>query len=278
MTIRFGFQTYTWQMSYEAYRDRLDHILDVVARSGGAGVEPEVCMLGRYTDDPAALQEALNHRNLKLGALCLALPWRHAAETEEERAEADRVIRYMQTFPDAVLSLVQLPGRDRRDLAERQRNALANVNAVARRASEAGVVCAYHPNSPAGSVFRTEEDYRVLLEGLDPRYCGYAPDTGHIAGGGMDPERIFRQYRPLIRHVHFKDRDAASGKWSAMGEGSIDHVRLANYLHETGYRGWIMVEEESEAAESDPDRVTVQNGDYVRHTLQPVVNEEERSS
>jgi inosose dehydratase len=270
VAIPFGFQTYTWQMSYNKYRDRLDHILDVVCSAGGTGVEPEVCMLGRYNRDPGALQEALDSRGLKLGALCLALEWRNAEETEEERVEADRIIRYLQRFPGTVLTLVQLPGQDRRELEKRQANALASINAVARRAFEQGIVCAFHPNSPTGSIFRIEDDYRVLFEGLDARYCGYAPDTGHIAKGGMNVEAIFRMYRPFIRHVHFKDMDA-NKTWTALGQGSIDHEAVTRYLRQTGYNGWIMVEEESAAAEADPDRVTVSNGAYIRDVLKPIV-------
>lgn len=270
MAVPFGFQTYTWQMSYDKYRNRLDHILDVVRKAGGAGIEPEVCMLGPYTREPVALLEALDVRGLRLGALCLALDWRHAGETEEERTEADRVIRFLKHFPGTVLTLVQLPGKDRSDLANRQVSALTNINAVARRAFEQGIACAYHPNSPSGSIFRVEDDYHVLLEGLDPRYCGYAPDTGHIARGGMDVEAIFRTYRSLIKHVHFKDMNTASGAWSALGQGSIDHQGIMRYLNETGYDGWIMVEEESREAESDPDRMTVQNGVYIRDVLAPI--------
>ncbi|WP_053376280.1 sugar phosphate isomerase/epimerase family protein [Paenibacillus sp. FJAT-27812] len=267
MAISFGFQTYTWQMSYEKYRDQLDHIMDVAAEAGGIGIEPEVCMLGRYRDAPLALLDALNQRGLQLGALCLALDWRHGVETEEERSEADRVIRYLEHFPGTVLTMVQLPGKDRSELASRQANALANINAVARRASEQGIPCAYHPNSPSGSIFRVEDDYKVLLNGLDARYCGYAPDTGHISKGGMDVEAIIRTYRSLIKHVHFKDMNAANESWSALGEGSIDHKAIMRYLNETGYDGWIMVEEESKGAESDPDRVTLQNGVYIREEL-----------
>ncbi|MCD9023709.1 sugar phosphate isomerase/epimerase family protein [Cohnella silvisoli] len=270
MGIRFGFQTYTWQMSYDKYRDRLPYILDVVQASGGAGVEPEVCMLGPYTYFPEAFREDLVRRRLQLGALCLALPWLHFEETEEERREADRVIDYLQVFPGTVLTLVQLPGQDRSNLRERQTRALACVNAVSQRAYEKGIVCAYHPNSPSGSIFRTEDDYRVLMDGLDSRYCGYAPDTGHIAKGGMDVLNIIRTYRPMIRHVHFKDMNA-SGQWTALGEGDIDHPQVVRYLQETGYRGWIMVEEESKAAEHDPDRVTEANGRYIKGELAGLV-------
>jgi inosose dehydratase len=266
MPFRFGFQTYTWQMSYDKYADKLPHILQVIQAAGGEGVEPEVCMMGQYHTNPELLHADLEKRQLQLGALCLALEWRHEQETAEEQTEADRVIAYLRHFPGTLLILAQLQGNDRSELAERQANALLNINAVAKRSYEQGIRCAFHPNSPAGSVFRTEEDYQVLIEGLDPAYCGYAADTGHIANGGMDVMQIFRKYRSFIEHVHFKDR-ISEGRWSAMGDGSIDHLEVVLFLHETNYNGWIMVEEESVAAVASPDQATLANGKYMQVIL-----------
>jgi inosose dehydratase len=182
--------------------------------------------------------------------------------------EAEFAFQYLKAFPEAVLILVQLPGKDRSNLQVRQRNALANINAVAKRASEQGITCSYHPNSPSGSIFRTEEDYKVLLNGINAEFCGYAPDSGHIVKGGMDVKEIFQTYRSLIKHVHFKDIDS-HGRWTSLGQGTIDHPYLVKYLQETGYQGWIMVEEESEEAEIEPDQVTIKNGLYLKDVLFP---------
>jgi inosose dehydratase len=157
-------------------------------------------------------------------------------------------------------------------LRQRQVNALACINAVAARAAARGVACSYHPNSPPGSLFRTRDDYQILLDGLDARHIGFAPDTGHIAKGGMDVLEVLETYRPLIRHVHFKDITAA-GEWTAMGAGVIDFPRIVRRLKDTGYRGWIMIEEESAEAEVDPDGATLQNGVYLRQTLLPLAGE-----
>ncbi|MFD0672690.1 sugar phosphate isomerase/epimerase family protein [Cohnella sp. GCM10027633] len=277
--IRFGCQTYTWQISYDQYRDRLNAILDVVAASGFTGVEAEVCMLGPYAGDPLKLKEALNLRGLSLAALTLALPWRGERESDDEQEEADGLLAYLSHFPGTLLILVQLPWHDRNEVLERQRNLLGIINAVAARAASAGIVCAYHPNSPAGSVFRTEEDYKVLFAGLDRRVIGYAPDSGHIANGGMDPVEVFREQRELIRHVHFKDWSGAGG-WHPMGKGEIDHPGLVRFLRDSDYEGWIMVEEESAQAESDPNGVTRWNGDYIAGTLHPIAarNDKENRS
>ena len=268
--MRIGCQTYTWQMSYDAYRGRIGHILDVVARAGFVGLEAEFCMLGAYEDDPARLAEALAEHDVALAALTLVLDWAHPRETKEERVAAERAIDYVARFPGTLLGLCQLPGEDRANLRERQENAIACINAVARRAAERGLVCAFHPNSPPGSLFRVGEDYELLLEGLDAEAVGFMPDFGHIAAGGMDAMEICRVYHALIRHVHFKDIDTA-GAWTAMGDGVIDFPGLVSYLRDSGYEGWIIVEEESAAAEDDPDGVTLANGAYVRRALRPLV-------
>lgn len=267
MTILYGCQTYTWQMSYERYRDHMLHILDVIRDAGFSGVEAEVCMLGRYYDDSVLFEDALQQRGLQLAALTLAEPWLGEKETREEKERADRLLGYLRHFPGTKLVTVQLPGPERANLRDRQHAAISCANAIARRAAEAGIESVYHPNSPAGSVFRTREDYDVLFAGLDDRYIGYCPDSGHIANGGMDVESVFRQHLGLIRHVHFKDFSVSDGQWRTMGQGAIDHPRIAGLLRDSGYDGWIMVEEESSFAEADPDEATLHNGRYIDNAL-----------
>jgi inosose dehydratase len=263
-SIRFGCQTYTWQMSLEKYRGKVEHIIATIKASGMAGVEPELCMLGNFASDPYRLRDCLQSHGVELGALCLACDWINAGETAGEVDQANSAIEMLQKyFPESVLVLCQMPGKDRKHLAERQRNLLSCVNAVGARATGAGIVAAFHPNSPTGSIFRVEDDYKVLLDGLDFKNVGFAPDAGHIAKGGMDPVKVFRDSAAQIRHVHFKDMDP-SGKWVEMGRGCIDFHGIYEVLKGTGYKGWIMVEDESELAERDPDAATRLNGKYVR--------------
>lgn len=265
VSIKYGCQTYTWQMSYDTYANRLDHIIDVVAQSGMTGIEPEICMLGPYNDDPERLSRDLSNHNLSLGALCLVCDWLGPEETEEEKAEADRVIHILKNhFPEALLALCQMPGDDRRDLVQRQNNCITCCHDIGRRAADAGIISAFHPNSPEGSVFRTREDYEILLDKLNPAIVGFSPDCGHIAKGGMDPIEIFGEYAAAIRHVHFKDM-TPEGIWAEMGEGSIDFSGIVQILSDSNYSGWIMIEDESPRAEEDPDGVTLDNGRYIQN-------------
>jgi inosose dehydratase len=261
--IRYACQTYSWQMTIHRYRGRLEHMIRVAAGAGFTGFEPELVMLGDDWDLPR-LEDTLQAYDVSLAALCLVEPWRSAVETPAERADADRVIATVAALPGAIINLCQAPGDDRQDLRERQENALGCLTAVARRAAEQGVHCAFHPNSPAGSIFRTRSDYEFLLGNLDES-IGFTPDLGHLANGGMDPFEIVRAYRDRVDHLHVKDY--ADGAWAATGTGTVDIPRVIGYLAETGYEGWITMEDESPQAGHDPDTAVLRNGDYVRTVL-----------
>ncbi|MBE0697954.1 MAG: TIM barrel protein, partial [Anaerolineaceae bacterium] len=235
--INLGCQFYTWQMSGNRYVGKLPHILNTVRSSHFTGIEPETIMLGSYYDDPASLKKVLDQYDLVLAALTLVCDWAGSQETESERQGADRIIAYLKYFQGTHLVLCQMPGKDRKYLQSRQANLIACVNFCARRAADQGIVCSFHPNSPMGSLFRDAGDYKILLNGLDSNVVGFAPDTGHIARGGMNVIEIFKEYRELIKHVHFKDINAV-GEWTGMGEGIIDFPWIVKMLLDTGYHGW----------------------------------------
>jgi inosose dehydratase len=265
--IRFACQTYSWQLTIDRYRGRIDHMVKAAAAAGFTGFEPELVMLG---DDWSAdqLSDTLAENGMVLAALCLVEPWRGPSETEAERRDADRVIEAVAANPGAIINLCQYPGDDRSELRERQGNVLSCLDTVSKRAAEAGVHCTFHPNSPVGSVFRTREDYEVLLGDLPPR-IGFTPDLGHLSKGGMDPLEVVRTYRERVDHLHVKDI-AADGTWAATGAGIIDIAGIVDYLVGSGYQGWITMEDESPEAERDPDHAVLGNGDYIRDVLSGV--------
>ena len=163
-----------------------------------------------------------------------------------------------------------MPGENRSDLRQRQKNAIACINDIANRATDCNLATSFHPNSPPGSVFRTEEDYKILLDGMDTAALGLAPDSGHIINGGIDVYKLFSDCASLINHVHFKDI-TDTGQWTAMGKGITDFPRIVSTLRDSGFKGWIMVEEESHAAKIDPDQAAATNGDYLQKELLPIV-------
>ena len=263
---KFACQTYSWQMSMNRYKGKLEHMTAVAAAAGFTGFEPETIMLNEDWT-ASSLRRALDDSQLQLAALCLVDDWRFPAETDEERRHADRVVEAVARFPGSMINLVHYPAADRNNLRERQDNALSCMRNIAVRAADRGVACSFHPNSPAGSVFRVAEDYDRMVAGLDP-IIGYTPDTGHIVAGGMDPLEIVRLYRDRIRYIHIKDRFAEGG-WAPTGDGIVDIAGIVEYLVNTGYDGWITVEDESIVAENEPDLAVMGAGRFVAETLMP---------
>ena len=268
--IKLACETYTWQMPGEQYKGKLEHIMEIAAQAGFTGIEPEASFL-QHLSDPQRMKAALQKYNLELAVFVYVEDWLGKKETPDEQKRADEWIKFMEHFPEALFLLVQMPGKDREDLRNRQQNLLSCVNAIAKRSADKGIRCSYHPNSPMGSIFRTEEDYEVLLNGLNSLLIGYTPDVGHIAKGGMDPLSIIRKYRDLVNCVHYKDM-YTDGSWAPMGEGSIDFIGITNYLEQSGFEGWIVVEDECDIAITDPDTVAINDGVYNRNVLEPLLS------
>lgn len=268
MKFKFGAEVYTWFMKEDgkAHENQLDHMIDVTAQAGFTGIEPIHFWMGDLAE-PERLTAKLDQAGVQLAAIALVLPWNQPEETAEERAAADQTIALLKQFPDSLLCTVQMP-EGRHDLEQRRLNLIGNLNSVSRRAAKAGVAASFHPNSPESSTNRTEEDYAIILEGLDASVTGWTPDVGHIINGGMDPLDKMKEYASLINHVHYKDWNGEP-EFSLMGEGKIDFTSITQWLVDTGFDGWIICEDEAEQAINDPDGVTMHDGRWIKESLVP---------
>lgn len=267
--IKLACETYTWQMPGEQYKGKLEHIMNISKQAGFTGIEPETSFF-QHLEDPYKMKDALAQNDMELAVLCYVEDWLSPKETDDERERADKWISFLSHFPDTIFLTVQMPQSDRSNLKERQRNAINCFNDIARRAAEKGIKCSNHPNSPGGSVFRIESDYEVLLNGLDHEAVGYCPDVGHMAKGGMDPLEVMKQYRSLINLVHYKDM-FQDGRWAATGDGDIDMKAITNYLVDTNYEGWIIMEDECDEAITNPDGLTLRDGKYIDESIRPLL-------
>lgn len=276
--IKFGSEVYTWFMDGygEGNDNKIPHMAKVIAKAGFTGIEPMVLepydtyWLGDCKD-PAKLKAALDEAGIELAALALVCKWDQPEETEAEKICADWTIETLKLFPGAALGTVPLPD-GRHDLQQRRINLINNVNRVSRRAAEAGLKCSFHPNSPPGSIVRTQYDYDVVLSSLDPKATGWTPDVGHIARGGMDIIETMNKWQHLVNHIHYKDFSGNGPEpWAQMGTGKLDFHKITEWLTLRNYEGWIICEDEAEVAIKDPDGVTLQNGEWCQANLAPLV-------
>lgn len=265
---RYGCESFSWVMSGDKYIGDCPHICEVIKTAGLGGIETGAWMMGPYFEDASLMAGLLEEKGLQLAALSFGGGWPESTLREKDLEQLETAFDYVATFPDPRITLGH-GSRNRTGLAERRRNAIACVNEIGKRAADRGIVCSFHPTSGSPSIFRTPEDYKVMLDLLDTSVVGYCPDAGHVVNGGMDVYDLFSTYASVIRHVHLKDITREKN-WAPMGEGVIDFPRLLKILSDADYQGWIVIEEESSNAVTDPDGATLKNGKYLSDTLLPL--------
>ncbi len=88
----------------------------------------------------------------------------------------------------------------------------------------------------------TGEEARWYLERLPSPTLGLIWDPGNEAAAGSNPYPDgYRYIRDRVIHVHVKDLDS-SGRWTVIGQGSIDYVGQLQALAEDGYDGPLSIE------------------------------------
>jgi inosose dehydratase len=260
--IRVGCQTYTWEMLGEEWRGSVTDILDWVAEAGYEGLEITNNMIGEFADRPDDFAAELRRRGLELACFAYATTgFADPARREEDLAGARRAVEFVRRFPAPRLGLGGAASDDRSQAALDR--AIVFYNEVGRLAAPLGVSVNVHPHSHHGSLLETAEEYQHLLDRLDPQHVSFGPDTGHIVRGGQDLLTCLRTHLPRITHLHLKDADAA-GRWIGLGGGVCDFPGVLALLESAGYEGWVVAEEESEAAREDGVAAIRRNREYLR--------------
>jgi inosose dehydratase len=264
--LRLGCQTYTWEMLGDAWRGRTGDILDGIAAGGYAGLEITLRMAGEFRDDPSGLRAACAARGLSLVTLAFSTPtgFTDARQADAEIAAGKAAIAWAVAAGCRTIGLsgaaVRTPGIAR---AAARRQAAAIYNTLGRLATAAGLIAHVHPSSHGGSVIESPAEYEEILALTDPAVVHFGPDAGHILRGGGDPVALLRRHRARVVHVHLKDV-TADGQWAPLGEGVCDVPALLALLAEIGYQGWLMLEEESDAARADPAAAVARNRAWLR--------------
>ncbi len=294
-TIQVGNAPVSWGVieNVEGERGGYRRVLDEIAETGYAGTE--LGDWGFLPTDPDLLRAELESRNLELIA-----SWVGIAYADPE-CHADGATRAVQTAkllaevggPDTLIVL----GDDHSTVPMRTMNAgrirpdqslseagwqiyAQGVNRVARAVQdETGLRCVFHHH--AASWVETPWETDRLLSMTDPTIVGLVFDTGHYQFGGGDAVEGLKDYVDRVWHVHFKDHDPAvhaaaldkdwgypeavgQGVFCELGQGDVDFPGVLNQLDKTGYRGWIVVEQDVLPGTGRPKESARRSRQYLR--------------
>ncbi len=250
-----------------------DAVLAVVAGAGYAGIDlGPAGYLGRGED----LRAALAAHGLALAGGYVELPFSEPARLRDGWPELEAVFDQLDAAtslqgghpPRPTLACTPTPeraahpGQAGRDASLRMTPAgwtafAAGVAEALERCRARGFEPTFHPE--LGTSIEAPAEIETLLEATE---IGLCLDTGHLLAAGGDPADAVVRWAGRINHVHVKDArldrmaalvsrdEAADAVWSRgvfcpLGEGDLDLAGVLDALCATGYRGWIVVEQDS---------------------------------
>ena len=273
-----------------------DEVVDVIQQQGYAGIDlGPVGFLGRGEQ----LRERLARHGLELAGGFVNLPF---TDDDAFAAALPGLDDALDVFDDAVAagpSRLPLPtladaGDDTRkanpgggaghvlDAAGWARLA-RNVAVAAQRVRDRGLEPTFHHH--ACTFVETPDEIDAFLDSTD---VGLTFDTGHLLIGGGDPLDGWKRWSSRINHLHLKDvrvdalRAIVARKggmidvWSGrtfvpFGEGDLDIERMMAEVLDSGFDGWLVVEQDVYPQPGDdparPVRDSAVNRDALRRWL-----------
>ena len=120
----------------------------------------------------------------------------------------------------------------------------------------------------AGGYIEFEDEIDRILSRIDRTCTGLCVDTGHAYYSCMDPAYAIRKYAGYIDYMHFKDIDSqiytrsietdtdfyqacADRVMCPIGDGCLDYSAIIRALDAIDYRGFITVEQDRSAKDSE---------------------------
>jgi inosose dehydratase len=135
-----------------------------------------------------------------------------------------------------------------------------------------------------GTMVETIEETDRLLNETDERYVKLNYDCGHFEFAGDDPVDALKKYINRTAHLHFKDvrkrikekvykeklsflQAVKLGVYTVPGDGNLNMKTLAEIVHNSNYKGWIVVEAEQDPSIANPFEYAKKGYDYLTNEL-----------
>jgi inosose dehydratase len=133
--------------------------------------------------------------------------------------------------------------------------------------NEYGIKLSYHHH--AGTMIESMDEVDRLLNETNDKYVYLNYDCGHFYLANEDPITALEKYISRTAHIHFKDvrnnvfkniyienlsflKAVKLGVFTVPGDGNLKMKKLAKVVHQSDYKGWIVVEAEQDPSISNP--------------------------
>ena len=129
---------------------------------------------------------------------------------------------------------------------------IKTVNGFAEKAKEKGFTCSYHNHAnefirlPSGKTVM-----ELLLEGFNPEYVDFMPDTYSLTVGGMDVRCFLDKTAGRVKILHLKDLEYTLNgpKFAEVGRGNLCFKEIIETAEKVGIREFAV---EQDICDGDP--------------------------
>lgn len=228
--------------------DNLEPALSDMSRLGFHAFETFGQVIEEWENNRGGFSEVVEKYGIPIvSAYCSA----DVVDPSEMKEETEKLTRWAKLLKQSGGKLIEFGcsgvDRDEYDYREHKKHIVESMNTYAKAVTDQGLVFALHPHT--GTAIETEEEVYFAMENVDTRYVKFGPDSGQLQKGGADYLKIFRDFMPLIEHVHLKDYEGGDNGWLGycpLGEGKQEVEKLLNMLVEGKDRmtGRIMYEQD----------------------------------
>lgn len=226
--------------------------------------------------DPEQRRAALADHGLAAIGGFVALPL-HRDPGQALTIARDTAARYAAAGAEVLIlaAATGLDGYDTRpELTDSEwRTLIDTASGIEAAAAEYGLRTTLHPH--VGTHVETEAEVERFLADSTLPLC---LDTGHLLIGGTDPVRLAQRHGDRIGHVHLKDvrHDLADqvrtgaleyseavrrGLYVPLGDGDVDIDTLVRHIHQAGYRGWYVIEQDTALRPGDTARTPTRDAE-----------------
>ena len=264
--LKVGCQTFTWEMLGKSWTGGPDDLLKAISDGGYTGIEITDTMIGFYADKPADFAAALEKHGLSLVSFAIGSKsgFTVREEIENDLKTTQRWIDFAAAFPGALVSIGSATAVQEGPREAKFEIAAEFYNRAGELGKASGVDIAVHPSSHHNTLLFDRADYDRIFSLIDKGLVGWVPDTGHILRGHKDILDTLRTYQDRIRYLHLKDVDA-EGKWAMLGKGVCNTRAVIDIVAAAPrFNGWLVLEEESDIAATDPAAAVKTNRETMR--------------
>lgn len=267
MAVRYATGPVTWGVDFADAPNNpsWQSVLDDIEESGIGALE--LGPVGYLPEDETTLRDALTSRNLRAVGSFVFDNLHDLSERPRVEDVTRRACNAIRAAGGTVVIFIDQPSgartasAGRSDVAPRLGEAgrssmIETLRSLTEIAREHDLHPTVHPHVGGYIEFEDEIEWIADTTELD-----FTMDTGHLAYGGMTPQKIIDQFSTRTAHMHFKDIRAdvyeriqteGLGFWDAieaqifcpLGQGLVDVAKVLQTLDGIGYDGYATIEQD----------------------------------